>query len=66
MKKMERVELSKKCFNKIKELELEVKTNGNWIELSPPNKIPVELTMDIANCGEHLAELFKNDEHEID
>ncbi|MBX3008611.1 MAG: hypothetical protein KF816_11380 [Melioribacteraceae bacterium] len=60
MKKSERIELAKKCFAKIKELELEVKIDGNWILLSPPSKIPVELTMDVANCSEHLIKLFEN------
>jgi len=60
MKKQEKIELAKKCYTKIKELELILEIQGNWIMLSPPSKVPRDLFADVAMCDtDYLAKLIK-------
>ena len=58
MKKAERLELAKKCFKKIKALDLVIQIDGNWITLAPPSKIPVDLTADMTKCAAEIKKLM--------
>jgi hypothetical protein len=61
MKKAEKIELAVKCYKTIKELGLKVETYGPWLKLSPPKKIPVDLTTDLLKCKEYVIELIENE-----
>ena len=58
MKQSERIKLAEECYRKIKTLNLKVEIKGNWIHLSPPKNVTVDLIHDMANCAEQLVKLF--------
>jgi hypothetical protein len=58
MKKEEKRRLAEKILLEIKKLNISVKVNGHWIELSPPDKIPLSMTMDIMKCSDELIKIL--------
>jgi len=60
MKKKERELLANKLVKQIEDLGLMVDVEGYWIKLSPPSKVPVQLTTDVMLCADELTKILRN------
>jgi hypothetical protein len=59
MKKAERIELAKRCRERIEKLGLRVEVKHGWMRISPPEDIPADLAYDMVKCSKYLIKLFK-------
>jgi hypothetical protein len=61
MKKSDREKLAFSCAAKIRENNLSAQKEGNWVVITPPEKVPSGLLMDMAKCANELSKiLFTN------